>query len=214
MDDKEGCKPRLLSVQSSLPSSQLIHVTLHIRRMDYVNQAALSEARGTNGPWQHLISCLMTYKYSAELTVDMARYLSPWWASWVLEDQIIFSFGWEKCLIRLFLGAFQSWVALTRDFIKSFLSRSLVWVRLFPWSIPGPWFYLPVTPELVFNKTFSAIAMTPKMVWAGPNGVFKRITLPFSPDLLDAPKFLFLSMKALLSFLFLGKHSDIVTPAR
>lgn len=94
------------------PFTIVINITVHIRRSGLcklIYQAVLYERRGTNDPWQYLISCLMTYRYSAELTVDMVSYLSTWWASWVVEDQIILSFGLEKCLIRLSLTFLFSW---------------------------------------------------------------------------------------------------------
>ena len=90
----------------------VINIAVHIRRSGLcklISQAVLYERRGTNDPWQYLISCLMTYRYSAELTVDMVSYLSTWWASWVVEVQIILGFGLEKCLIRLSLPFPFSW---------------------------------------------------------------------------------------------------------
>lgn len=100
---KEGCEPRSLTVRA-LPLTIVINITVHIMRSGLcklISQAVLNERRGTNDPWQYLISSLMTYRYLSWL--DMVSYLSTWWASWVVEDQIIFNFGLEKCLIRLSL---------------------------------------------------------------------------------------------------------------
>lgn len=53
------------------PFTIVINITVHIKRSGLcklISQAVLNERRGTNDPWQYLISSLMTYRYSAELT--------------------------------------------------------------------------------------------------------------------------------------------------
>ena len=142
----------------------------------------------------------MTYKYSIGLTVAMVGYLSPWWASWVWEDQIILNVGLEQCLIRPSLTfPFSGYLLLLRCYYqKIFLGSSLLWVRLFPRSHTWAMTHICQDARVHFEERMIAIALTSKKAWGRPNCVFKRIVLSHPPEIRSA--------QAIFHFFFPWKH--------
>lgn len=94
----------------------------------------------------------------------MVDYLSAWWASWVWEDQIIFNFGLEQCLIGMRLAfPLSEYIPLLHCYYqKSFLSSSLLWAGPFPWPHTWAMTHIYQDARASFKKRIFAIALTSK----------------------------------------------------
>lgn len=205
VDGKAGCEPRSLTAGAPFPPP-VINVSVPIGRRRLckpISAAVLYEVGSPSDPWRYLISCLMTYKYFVGLTVATVGDLSPWCASWVWEDHVIFSFGLEQCLTRPSIAfPLSGYIPLPSCYYqKRFLSSSLLWVRPFPWSHTWAMTHICQDARAHFKKRIC---------------VSKRITL-YPPLETDGTKaiFHFFSFDESIVFLsLLGRLSHVATPER